>query len=46
MINYKDILIKPSDSLEHAIKVLHEGGARITLVVDKHNKLQIFLGIL
>ena len=39
MINWKDILIKPTDSLEHAIKVLHKGGVRITLVVDKNNKL-------
>ncbi len=39
MTNWKEILIKPSDSLEHAIKVLHEGGLRIALVVDKHNKL-------
>ena len=39
MINWKELLIKPNDSLEHAIKVLHEGGARITLVVDKYNKL-------
>jgi dTDP-glucose pyrophosphorylase len=39
LINWKELLIKPNDSLEHAIKVLHEGGARITLVVDKYNKL-------
>ncbi len=39
MSNWKEILIKPSDSLEHAIKVLHEGGLRITLVADKNNKL-------
>ena len=39
MINWKELLIKPNDSLEHAIKVLHEGGARITLVTDKYNKL-------
>ena len=39
MSNWKEILIKPSDSLEHAIKVLHEGGFRITLVADKNNKL-------
>jgi len=39
LTNWKEILIKPSDSLEHAIKVLHEGGLRIALVVDKHNKL-------
>jgi dTDP-glucose pyrophosphorylase/predicted transcriptional regulator len=39
LINWKELLIKPNDSLEHAIKVLHEGGARITLVADKYNKL-------
>ena len=39
MTNWKDILIKPSDSLEHAIKVLHDGGVRIALVADKNNKL-------
>jgi dTDP-glucose pyrophosphorylase len=35
----KKILIKPEDSLQHAIKVLNDGGTRITLVVDKSNKL-------
>jgi dTDP-glucose pyrophosphorylase/predicted transcriptional regulator len=39
MISWKKILIQPSDSLEHAIKILHDGGARITLVVDKDDKL-------
>ena len=39
MTDWKEIIIKPNDSLEHAIKVLHEGGARITLVADKYNKL-------
>mgnify|MGYP000002800559 FL=1 len=39
MINWKKILIKSTDSLEHAIIILQEGGARITLVVDEHNKL-------
>lgn len=39
MISWKEILIKPNDSLEYAIKVLHEGGVRITLVADKNNKL-------
>ena len=43
MSNWKEILIKPSDSLEHAIKVLHEGGLRITLVADKNNnELKLF----
>jgi dTDP-glucose pyrophosphorylase len=36
---WEKILIKPNDSLEYAIKVLHEGGCRITLVVDERNKL-------
>lgn len=39
MINWKKILIKPTDSLDYAIKVLQEGGAKISLVVDKSNKL-------
>ena len=39
MISWKELLIKPSDSLEHAIKILHEGGVRITLVTDKNDKL-------
>jgi len=39
MISWKEILIKPTDSLEHAIKILAEGGARITLVADKNGKL-------
>ena len=39
MIKWKELLIEPNDSLEHAIKVLHEGGARITLVTDNDNKL-------
>ena len=39
MIDWKKILIKPNDSLEHAIKILHEGGIRIALVACEHNKL-------
>ncbi|MBT5400829.1 CBS domain-containing protein [bacterium] len=39
MSAWEKILIKPNDSLEYAIKVLHEGGCRITLVVDERNKL-------
>ena len=39
MFDWEKILIKPNDSLEHAIKVLQEGGYRITLVVDAHKKL-------
>ena len=39
MFDWKKVLIKLDDSLEHAIKVLREGGCRITLVVDECNKL-------
>ena len=39
MSAWKKVLIKPNDSLEYAIKVLHEGGCRIALVVNQHNKL-------
>jgi dTDP-glucose pyrophosphorylase len=39
MFDWEKILIKPNDSLKHAIKVLQEGGCRITLVVDGHKKL-------
>jgi dTDP-glucose pyrophosphorylase/CBS domain-containing protein len=39
MCKWKEILIRPDDSLEHAIKVLHEGGCRVALVVDEYNKL-------
>lgn len=39
MFDWQKIVIKPKDSLEHAIKVLQEGGCRITLVVDSNNKL-------
>ena len=39
MFDWEKILIKPNDSLQHAIKVLQEGGCRITLVVDGHKKL-------
>jgi dTDP-glucose pyrophosphorylase/predicted transcriptional regulator len=39
MSDWKKILIKPDDSLEYAIKTLHDGGCRITLVVDEYNKL-------
>lgn len=39
MINWQNIIIKSDDTLEHAIKVLHGGGARITLVVGSKNQL-------
>jgi CBS domain-containing protein len=37
--NWTKILIKPSDVLETAIKVLHAGGLQIALVTDKKGKL-------
>ena len=39
MNNWKDVLLTPKDSLEKAIKVLHEGGLRIALVSDKFGVL-------
>ena len=39
MEDWTRILIKPSDTLEDAIKALHSGGARIVLVVDENTKL-------
>ena len=39
MNDWRKILLKPEDSLEHAINVLHEGGLRIALVSDKHDRL-------
>ena len=39
MINWSEVLLKKSDSLETAINVLHYGGLRIALVVDNNNKL-------
>ena len=39
MFDWKKILLTPKDSLESSIKVLHEGGCRIALVVDSQNKL-------
>jgi len=37
--NWRKVLLKPNDSLEYAIKVLHEGGFRIALVSDKNDML-------
>jgi len=37
--NWTEILLKPSDTLETAIQVLHSGGVRIALVVDENRKL-------
>jgi dTDP-glucose pyrophosphorylase len=41
--DWSQITLKISDSFEKAIKVLDSGGLRVTLVVDKNNKL---LGII
>ncbi|NOX49782.1 MAG: CBS domain-containing protein, partial [Gammaproteobacteria bacterium] len=39
MKNWTEILLKPTDSLETTIKVLHAGGMRIALVVDDNKRL-------
>lgn len=39
MKNWTEILLKPSDTLETTIQVLHAGGLRIALVVDENRKL-------
>jgi len=39
MVDWKQVLVRPNDSLEYAIKVLHKGGCRIVLVVDEGKKL-------
>ena len=39
MRDWTEILLKPRDTLEFAIKVLQTGGARISLVVDSDTKL-------
>ena len=39
MKSWREILIKPDDSVETAIKVLHMSGNRIVLVVDKNRRL-------
>jgi dTDP-glucose pyrophosphorylase/predicted transcriptional regulator len=39
MDDWRKVLLTPDDSLEHAIKVLHEGGCRIALVSDQYGKL-------
>ena len=41
--DWRKVLLKPNDSLEYAIEVLHEGGSRIALVSDKND---ILLGTL
>jgi dTDP-glucose pyrophosphorylase len=37
--DWSEVLLKTSDSLEDAIKVLHVGGLRVSLVVDNKGKL-------
>jgi dTDP-glucose pyrophosphorylase/predicted transcriptional regulator len=39
MLDFRKILLKPSDSLERSIKILHEGGCRIALVTDINENL-------
>ena len=39
MFDWKKILLNPETSLESSIRVLHEGGYRIALVVDEQDKL-------
>ena len=39
MKDLSKVTLKITDSLEAAIKVLHHGGLRVALVVDKNNKL-------
>ena len=39
MKNWSEVTLKPSDSLETVIKVLHAGGIQIALVVDKNGGL-------
>jgi dTDP-glucose pyrophosphorylase len=39
MFDWEKLLIKPNDSLEHAINILNKEGCRIVLVTDKHKKL-------
>ena len=39
MNDWSEVILKKSDSLETAIKVLHIGGLQIALVVDKKGKI-------
>ena len=39
MKDWSEVILKTSDSLETAIKVLHNGGLQIALVADKKGKL-------
>jgi dTDP-glucose pyrophosphorylase len=39
VFDWKKVLLKPGDTIEYAIKVLHKGGCRIALVTDEHCRL-------
>ena len=39
MPDWRELLLSPNDSLDRAIKVLHEGGRRIALVSDENDRL-------
>jgi CBS domain-containing protein len=39
VFDWKKVLLKPDDTMEYAIKVLHKGGCRIALVSDEHYRL-------
>jgi len=39
VFDWKKVLLKPGDTMEYAIKVLHKGGCRIALVTDEHCRL-------
>ena len=39
MKDWQEVTLKISDSLEKAISILHHGGLRVALVIDKKNKL-------
>ena len=40
MIDWRKVLVRPNDSLEQAIQILHSEGLRILLVVNNDNVLQ------
>ena len=42
MFDWEALLIKPNDSLEHAINILNKEGCRIVLVTDKHKNIKYF----
>jgi len=39
MPDWRELLLSPNDSLDRAIKVLHDGGRRIALVSDENDRL-------